>query len=202
MYIHLLRFERKRREKEKRRKISDVEEAEVDGYIAAIRRAVKTQLPGAPPCIDPPDRPRSYRAVKIDNARGKSPPKLKPVPTPAARYTSIHFGLTSTKGARRGEWGGRVITGGPRYARVSRVDRVWKEGGEDDDGDDDGLILPLRGVPVTSRLININDSNEPTSQLRARLLLNSSRLDPRPFLSLFFSFSNRNRNRCLDTSPL
>ena len=92
-----------------------------------------------------------------------------------------------------------MITGGPRYARVSRVDRVWKEGGEDDDGDDDdGLILPLRGVPVTSRLININDSNEPTSQLRARLLLNSSRLDPRPF----FSFSNRNRNRCLDTSPL
>lgn len=187
--------EEKRKNVEKYR---NVEEAEVDGYIAAIRRAVKTQLPGAPPCIDPPDRPRSYRAVKIDNARGKSPPKLKPVPTPAARYTSIHFGLTSTKGARRGEWGGRVITGGPRYARVSRVDRVWKEGGEDDDGDDDGLILPLRGVPVTSRLININDSNEPTSQLRARLLLNSSRLDLRPF----FSFSNRNRNRCLDTSPL
>lgn len=33
------------------------------------------------------------------------------------------------------------------------------EGGK---GDEDGLILPLWGVPVTSRLININDSNEPS----------------------------------------
>lgn len=99
MYILLDPSDRKEgKEKGKRpaakcRKISgedvrreDVDgEAEVDGYIATIRRAVKTQLPGAPPCIDPPDRPRSYRAVKIDNARGKSPPKLKPVPTPAIR---------------------------------------------------------------------------------------------------------------------
>lgn len=40
--------------------------------IAAIRRTVKTQLP-AHPRASTPDRPRPYRAVKIDNARGKSP---------------------------------------------------------------------------------------------------------------------------------
>lgn len=41
---------------------------------------------------------------------------------------------------------------------------MWTEfGGEGAKGDDDdGLILPLWGVPVTSRLININDSNEPS----------------------------------------
>lgn len=44
----------------------------VDGDIAAIRRTVKTQLP-AHPRASTPDRPRPYRAVKIDNARGKSP---------------------------------------------------------------------------------------------------------------------------------
>ena len=50
-------------------------------YIATIRRTVKTQLPAHPRASTPPhptppaplDRPRPYRAVKIDNARGKSP---------------------------------------------------------------------------------------------------------------------------------